>query len=496
MTHSERFLNIHFFNPALLMTLVEVVPGPHTSEDTIIRAMDFARAIGKTPVRLAREEYGFIANRVLFIAIQEAMRLVEGGYISVEDCDLAVRNALGWPMGPFALSDLVGLDVVEAILDEGLRQTGDERWEPVAIAARPGCARQTRQQEGRRVHDHLGVITLPRHRDGRRPLRWRAHRSRVLRVRPRSRTITAGKGLEHVGNPASCGGAQVASAAASTSGRDDATATAYPAPQQHLDIVRRVADGHRVREREPESRAHDLACRRLADLGIEDLDELGVRAGDPRSVPASSRAIKRGGAIHLGRILDDARGLGGAVFEQRFEVRDDPKLHAADVRVQARLGTVALAEQLIVLVRLEVPVLLASDVQRAARGDRAQRLLEDGVDPASRSAAASRGPSRPDSRSAARARPAPPPSTALSGTCVRWRRSPACAHATARTASRTRGMQVLAVVDGRAVEIEDHDARDECPGGRPRLADIGERSHPTRGRADAVELHQHDLTQA
>jgi 3-hydroxybutyryl-CoA dehydrogenase len=133
VTHAERFLNIHFFNPALLMALVEVVPGPHTAEDAIVRAMDFARAIGKTPVRLASEEYGFIANRVLFIAIQEAMRLVQGGYISVEDCDLAVRNALGWPMGPFALSDLVGLDVVEAILDEGLRQTGDPRWEPFPL---------------------------------------------------------------------------------------------------------------------------------------------------------------------------------------------------------------------------------------------------------------------------------------------------------------------------------------------------------------------------
>jgi 3-hydroxyacyl-CoA dehydrogenase len=58
---------------------------------------------------------------------------VQAGYTSVEDCDLAVRSALGWPMGPFQLSDLVGLDVVEAILDEGLRQTGDQRWEPVEL---------------------------------------------------------------------------------------------------------------------------------------------------------------------------------------------------------------------------------------------------------------------------------------------------------------------------------------------------------------------------
>ena len=84
VTHPERFLNIHFFNPALLMTLVEVVPGPHTTEEAIVHAMDFARAIGKTPVRLAREEYGFIANRILFIAIQEAMTSCEGGYIAVE----------------------------------------------------------------------------------------------------------------------------------------------------------------------------------------------------------------------------------------------------------------------------------------------------------------------------------------------------------------------------------------------------------------------------
>jgi 3-hydroxyacyl-CoA dehydrogenase len=61
------------------------------------------------------------------------MHLVQGGYISVEECDLAVHNALGWPMGPFHLSDLVGLDVVEAILDEGFRQTGDQRWDPVAL---------------------------------------------------------------------------------------------------------------------------------------------------------------------------------------------------------------------------------------------------------------------------------------------------------------------------------------------------------------------------
>jgi len=129
----SRFLNVHFFNPPLVMALVEVVRGPHTSDDAVQRAMEFARSIGKTPVLVAKEAYGFIANRILFIAMQEAMRLVEGGYVSVDDCDLAVHNALGWPMGPFALADLVGLDVVEAILAEGHQQTGEERWAPLAI---------------------------------------------------------------------------------------------------------------------------------------------------------------------------------------------------------------------------------------------------------------------------------------------------------------------------------------------------------------------------
>ena len=128
-----RLLNVHFFNPPLVMALVEVVRGPHTAPATARRAMDFARAIGKTPVLVAREAYGFIANRILFIAMQEAMRLVQEGYVSIDDCDLAVHNALGWPLGPFALADLVGLDVVEAILDEGARQTEEDRWTPLPI---------------------------------------------------------------------------------------------------------------------------------------------------------------------------------------------------------------------------------------------------------------------------------------------------------------------------------------------------------------------------
>jgi 3-hydroxybutyryl-CoA dehydrogenase len=129
----DRLLNIHFMNPALVMPLVEVVRGPHTADATTGAAMEFVRAIGKSPILVEREGFGFVANRILFIAMQEAFALVEGGYLAAADCDAAVRDGLGWPMGPFAIADLVGLDVVQAILEEGHRQTGDERWAPPAL---------------------------------------------------------------------------------------------------------------------------------------------------------------------------------------------------------------------------------------------------------------------------------------------------------------------------------------------------------------------------
>ncbi|HEV3123226.1 MAG TPA: 3-hydroxyacyl-CoA dehydrogenase family protein [Candidatus Dormibacteraeota bacterium] len=129
----ERLLNVHFFNPALVMQLVEVVRGPHTSEATAQTCMDFARRIGKNPVLVRKETYGFLANRILFIAMQEAFQLVEQGYVSMEDCDLAVKNGLNWPMGPFELADLVGLDVTQDILTQGYVQTGEQRWEPTGI---------------------------------------------------------------------------------------------------------------------------------------------------------------------------------------------------------------------------------------------------------------------------------------------------------------------------------------------------------------------------
>ena len=107
----EHCCNMHFFHPVTVMALCEVVRGPKTSEETVSVAMAFVRSIDRVPVLLQKEIWGFIVNRVLFAASEEAMRLLEGGYASAEDIDIAVQKGLNWPMGPFHLLDFSGLDI-------------------------------------------------------------------------------------------------------------------------------------------------------------------------------------------------------------------------------------------------------------------------------------------------------------------------------------------------------------------------------------------------
>ena len=107
----ERCCNMHFFHPVTVMHLCEIVGGPKTSPETLESAMAFVRSIDRTPVLLKKEIWGFIVNRILFAASEEALRLLEGGYASAEDIDVAVQKGLNWPMGPFHLLDFSGLDV-------------------------------------------------------------------------------------------------------------------------------------------------------------------------------------------------------------------------------------------------------------------------------------------------------------------------------------------------------------------------------------------------
>ena len=120
--HAERCCNMHFFHPVTVMQLCEVVRGPKTSDETVEVAMDFVRSIDRTPVLLQKEIWGFIVNRILFAAAEEAMHLLEGGYASAEDIDIAVQKGLNWPMGPFHLLDFSGLDIFYGAMEDRHRQ--------------------------------------------------------------------------------------------------------------------------------------------------------------------------------------------------------------------------------------------------------------------------------------------------------------------------------------------------------------------------------------
>ena len=118
----ERCCNMHFFHPVTVMQLCEVVRGPKTSDATVETAMEFVRSIDRTPVLLQKEIWGFIVNRILFAASEEAMHLLEGGYASAEDIDTAVQKGLNWPMGPFHLLDFSGLDIFYGAMKDRHRQ--------------------------------------------------------------------------------------------------------------------------------------------------------------------------------------------------------------------------------------------------------------------------------------------------------------------------------------------------------------------------------------
>lgn len=126
----DRVCNMHFFNPALVMRCVEVVPNPQTSDATMDTVVELARRIGKEPVRLTTEVPGFVANRLMGALRDEALRLHEAGVASVEDIDVAARTALNHPMGPFELMDLVGLDVTYLIQQATHELTGDPADRP------------------------------------------------------------------------------------------------------------------------------------------------------------------------------------------------------------------------------------------------------------------------------------------------------------------------------------------------------------------------------
>ncbi len=128
--HPERLMNIHYFNPALVMQLVEIVRGPHTGQEALETARAFALRTGKAPIIIQKEIAGFVANRINAAVTREACLLLEKGVASVEDIDTACEKGLGYPMGPFKLMDMTGLDVNYYVRRDRFSESGDPNDAP------------------------------------------------------------------------------------------------------------------------------------------------------------------------------------------------------------------------------------------------------------------------------------------------------------------------------------------------------------------------------
>jgi 3-hydroxybutyryl-CoA dehydrogenase len=127
--HPERVVGMHFFNPPVMMGLVEVIPGLQTGEVCTRMALDLAAELGKKGI-LVKETPGFVVNRILLAMINEAMTLRDEGIATVEDIDEAMKLGAGFPLGPFRLADLVGLDVYMHTCESIYRERGDAKFAP------------------------------------------------------------------------------------------------------------------------------------------------------------------------------------------------------------------------------------------------------------------------------------------------------------------------------------------------------------------------------
>ncbi len=134
-------IGMHFFNPAPVMKLVEVIAGYNTSAETIETIKKISVEIGKEPVEV-KEAPGFVVNRILIPMINEAVGIYAEGIASVEGIDTAMKLGANHPMGPLALGDLVGLDIVLAVMNTLYTETGDPKYRPHPLLkkmVRAGC---------------------------------------------------------------------------------------------------------------------------------------------------------------------------------------------------------------------------------------------------------------------------------------------------------------------------------------------------------------------
>lgn len=149
----DRVVGVHFFNPAPMMSLVEIVAPLTASEETVDAVTAFASACGKDPVRV-KDRAGFIVNALLFPYLNNAVRMLENGTASRDDIDTAMKGGCNFPMGPLALLDLVGLDTSLSILDALYDEFRDPNYAAMPLLRRMVAAGQLGRKSGSGFYDY------------------------------------------------------------------------------------------------------------------------------------------------------------------------------------------------------------------------------------------------------------------------------------------------------------------------------------------------------
>jgi 3-hydroxybutyryl-CoA dehydrogenase len=152
-TRPDRMVGLHFFNPVPLMKLVEVVKTVTTSEQTFSRAYDFAKSLGKEPIK-AKDNSGFVVNLLLVPYLIDAITALEHGVASVEDIDKGMQLGTGYPMGPFTLLDFVGLDTTYKIAEIMFDEYREQRYAPPPLLKRMVLAGMYGRKSGKGFYDY------------------------------------------------------------------------------------------------------------------------------------------------------------------------------------------------------------------------------------------------------------------------------------------------------------------------------------------------------
>ncbi|MDV6328082.1 3-hydroxyacyl-CoA dehydrogenase NAD-binding domain-containing protein [Idiomarina sp. Sol25] len=151
--YPDQFIGLHFFNPAPAMELVEVVVGHHTSQNTVEKSLEFIKMLGKTPV-IVNDSPGFIVNRMLIPMINEAVSIVAENTAEISDVDAAMKLGAHHPMGPLALADFIGLDVVVDIMNTLHEETGDQKYRVHPLLKRMVRANELGRKSGKGFYSY------------------------------------------------------------------------------------------------------------------------------------------------------------------------------------------------------------------------------------------------------------------------------------------------------------------------------------------------------